>query len=156
MAKRFFLVVNISMVSSSSRGWAEIDPETMTDYLNGLKWGCPPHSGGASLERVVVFTLKPRDVRWASLIPKDRGASPRWTSLLLRQPWLPLRTSFSACRSPQSLPPGTSSSMRTSASRIGMYVPTFLYQICSSLTVSLSQLITKYCDPTITSWIDLA
>ena len=34
-----------------------------------------------------MFMLKLRDVRWASLIPRDRGSSPRWTSLLLGRPW---------------------------------------------------------------------
>ena len=57
---------------------AKIDPETMTDYLNGFKWGCPPHGGGGvGLERVVMLMLKLGDVRWASLIPRDPRSFPQ-------------------------------------------------------------------------------
>ncbi|KAF9779585.1 hypothetical protein BJ322DRAFT_1167861 [Thelephora terrestris] len=56
---------------------ASIDPETMTDYLNGFKWGCPPHGGGVGLEHVVVLVLKLGDVRWASLIPRDPRGFPQ-------------------------------------------------------------------------------
>jgi aspartyl-tRNA synthetase len=57
---------------------ANIDPETMTDYLNGFKWGCPPHGGGGvGLERVVMLMLKLGDVRWASLIPRDPRSFPQ-------------------------------------------------------------------------------
>jgi aspartyl/asparaginyl-tRNA synthetase len=57
---------------------AGIDPETMTDYLNGFKWGCPPHGGGGvGLERVVMLMLKLGDVRWASLIPRDPRSFPQ-------------------------------------------------------------------------------
>jgi aspartyl/asparaginyl-tRNA synthetase len=57
---------------------AKIDPETMTDYLNGFKWGCPPHGGGGvGLERVVMLMLKLGDVRWSSLIPRDPRSFPQ-------------------------------------------------------------------------------
>ena len=57
---------------------AKIDPETMVDYLNGFKWGCPPHGGGGvGLERVVMLMLKLGDVRWASLIPRDPRSFPQ-------------------------------------------------------------------------------
>lgn len=57
---------------------ANIDPETMTDYLNGFKWGTPPHGGGGvGLERVVMLMLKLGDVRWASLIPRDPRSFPQ-------------------------------------------------------------------------------
>jgi aspartyl/asparaginyl-tRNA synthetase len=57
---------------------AKIDPETMADYLNGFKWGCPPHGGGGvGLERVVMLMLKLGDVRWASLIPRDPRSFPQ-------------------------------------------------------------------------------
>lgn len=49
-----------------------VDPETMIDYVNGFRWGCPPHGGGGvGLERVVFLFLKLGDVRWASLFPRD-------------------------------------------------------------------------------------
>ena len=69
----------------------------MTNYPNGFKWGYPPHSGGVSLDLVVMFMLKLGDVRWASLNsqgPED--LPPRRTSLLLRQQWLLPRTSLPA------------------------------------------------------------
>lgn len=57
---------------------AKIDPETMADYLNGFKWGCPPHGGGGvGLERVVMLMLKLGDIRWASLIPRDPRSFPQ-------------------------------------------------------------------------------
>ena len=63
---------------------AKIDPETMTDYLNGFKWGCPPHGGGVGLERVVMLMLKPGDVRWGSLIPRDPRSFPQKDQPLAR------------------------------------------------------------------------
>jgi aspartyl/asparaginyl-tRNA synthetase len=57
---------------------ANIDPETMTDYLNGFKWGCPPHGGGGvGLDRVVMLMLQLGDIRWASLIPRDPRSFPQ-------------------------------------------------------------------------------
>ncbi|KAI0940651.1 hypothetical protein AcW1_003792 [Taiwanofungus camphoratus] len=51
---------------------AEIDPDTMKDYVDGFRWGCPPHGGGGlGLERVVMLFLKLGDIRWASLFPRD-------------------------------------------------------------------------------------
>ena len=41
-------------------------PEAMTDYLNGFKWGCSPHGGSVDLERAVLPMLKLGDVRWAA------------------------------------------------------------------------------------------
>ncbi|CAL1708334.1 unnamed protein product [Somion occarium] len=49
-----------------------VDPDSMRDYVNGFRWGCPPHGGGGvGLERVVMLFLKLGDVRWATLIPRD-------------------------------------------------------------------------------------
>jgi hypothetical protein len=66
-----------------------IQPDSMKEYLDGFKWGCPPHGGGgigqyvvnyaafdakvfsAGLERVVFLFLKLGNVRWASLFPRD-------------------------------------------------------------------------------------
>ncbi|OSX66656.1 hypothetical protein POSPLADRAFT_1131534 [Postia placenta MAD-698-R-SB12] len=51
---------------------AGIDPESMKDYVNGFRWGCPPHGGGGvGLERVVMLFLKLGDIRHASLFPRD-------------------------------------------------------------------------------------
>lgn len=57
---------------------AGVDPESMIDYINGFRWGCPPHGGGGvGLERVVMLMLKLGDVRWASLFPRDPRSFPR-------------------------------------------------------------------------------
>ena len=54
-----------------------IDPATMADYVNGFRWGCPPHGGGGiGLERVVMLVLTLGDVRWASLFPRDPKSFP--------------------------------------------------------------------------------
>ncbi|KAI0070719.1 aspartyl-tRNA synthetase, cytoplasmic [Panus rudis PR-1116 ss-1] len=55
----------------------KVDPSTMRDYVNGFRWGCPPHGGGGvGLERVIMLFLKLGDVRWASLIPRDPRSFP--------------------------------------------------------------------------------
>ena len=49
----------------------------MADYVNGFRWGCPPHGGGGiGLERVVMLVLTLGDVRWASLFPRDPKSFP--------------------------------------------------------------------------------
>lgn len=54
-----------------------IEPDTMPDYINGFRWGCPPHGGGGvGLERVVMLFLKLGDIRWASLLPRDPKSFP--------------------------------------------------------------------------------
>ncbi|EKM56863.1 uncharacterized protein PHACADRAFT_118899 [Phanerochaete carnosa HHB-10118-sp] len=67
---------------------AEVDPETMMEYVNGFRWGCPPHGGGGvGLERIVMLFLKLGDIRWASLFPRDprsfgtRGQDPEEASM---------------------------------------------------------------------------
>jgi tRNA synthetases class II (D, K and N) len=74
---------------------AGIDPESMKDYVNGFRWGCPPvrfsffqclshvltrpqHGGGGiGLERVVMLMLQLGDIRWASLFPRDPRSFPK-------------------------------------------------------------------------------
>lgn len=67
---------------------AGIEMDTMMDYINGFRWGCPPHGGGGvGLERVVMLFLKLGDIRWASLFPRDprsfatRGQDPAEASM---------------------------------------------------------------------------
>lgn len=67
---------------------AGVDPESMMEYVNGFRWGCPPHGGGGvGLERVVMLFLRLGDVRWASLFPRDprsfatRGQDPAEASM---------------------------------------------------------------------------
>ncbi|KAJ1960069.1 aspartate--tRNA ligase dps1 [Dipsacomyces acuminosporus] len=50
----------------------EVDPATLKDYVDGFKYGCPPHAGGGvGLERVVMFYLGIGNIRRASLFPRD-------------------------------------------------------------------------------------
>lgn len=49
-----------------------IDPESMRGYLDGFRFGCPPHAGGGiGLERVLMLFLKLKNIRYASLFPRD-------------------------------------------------------------------------------------
>lgn len=51
-----------------------LDPEDpgLKDYCDGFSYGCPPHAGGGiGLERVVMFFLDLKNIRRASLFPRD-------------------------------------------------------------------------------------
>ncbi|CCM00839.1 uncharacterized protein FIBRA_02881 [Fibroporia radiculosa] len=51
---------------------AGIETDSMKDYVDGFRWGCPPHGGGGvGLERVVMLFLQLGDIRYASLTPRD-------------------------------------------------------------------------------------
>ncbi|KIW65714.1 aspartate-tRNA(Asn) ligase [Phialophora macrospora] len=54
-----------------------IDPEDMADYMEGFKWGAPPHAGcGVGLERIVMLILKLGNIRLASLFHRDPKSFP--------------------------------------------------------------------------------
>lgn len=49
-----------------------VDPESMKDYVNAFRMGCPPHGGGGiGLERVLMLYSKLGNIRRASLFPRD-------------------------------------------------------------------------------------
>ncbi|ODV59974.1 aspartate--tRNA ligase DPS1 [Ascoidea rubescens DSM 1968] len=51
-----------------------VDPDSpgVDDYVNCFRYGCPPHAGGGiGLERVVMFFLGLKNIRRASLFPRD-------------------------------------------------------------------------------------
>lgn len=51
-----------------------VDPNTpgLNDYVDAFTYGCPPHAGGGiGLERVVMFFLDLKNIRRASLFPRD-------------------------------------------------------------------------------------
>lgn len=51
-----------------------VDPESpgLCDYVNAFTYGCPPHAGGGiGLERVLMFFLDLKNIRRASLFPRD-------------------------------------------------------------------------------------
>lgn len=52
----------------------DIDPNApgLSDYLDAFTYGCPPHAGGGiGLERVLMFYLDLKNIRRASLFPRD-------------------------------------------------------------------------------------
>lgn len=52
----------------------EVDPSApgLNDYVDAFSYGCPPHAGGGiGLERVVMFFLDLKNIRRASLFPRD-------------------------------------------------------------------------------------
>lgn len=52
----------------------ELNPEDpgLKDYVDAFTYGCPPHAGGGiGLERVVMFYLDLKNIRRASLFPRD-------------------------------------------------------------------------------------
>lgn len=52
----------------------EVDPNApgANDYVDAFTYGCPPHAGGGiGLERVVMFFLDLKNIRRASLFPRD-------------------------------------------------------------------------------------
>jgi aspartyl/asparaginyl-tRNA synthetase len=49
-----------------------MDLETLTDYLNFFKYGCPPHGGGGiGLNRFVMKLLDYDNVREVTFLPRD-------------------------------------------------------------------------------------
>ncbi|EER36044.1 aspartyl-tRNA synthetase [Candida tropicalis MYA-3404] len=52
----------------------EVNPDVpgLSDYVDAFTYGCPPHAGGGiGLERVVMFFLDLKNIRRASLFPRD-------------------------------------------------------------------------------------
>ncbi|EZF76454.1 aspartate-tRNA(Asn) ligase [Trichophyton soudanense CBS 452.61] len=55
-----------------------IDPSTMEEYMEGFKWGAPPHAGaGIGLERLLMLILKLGNIRLGSLFHRDPKSFPR-------------------------------------------------------------------------------
>jgi aspartyl/asparaginyl-tRNA synthetase len=55
-----------------------INPDTMKDYVDGFRQGCPPHGGGGiGLERVVFLFLKLGNIRWGTMFPRDPRSFPK-------------------------------------------------------------------------------
>ena len=54
-----------------------VDPSTMEDYIEGFRWGAPPHAGaGVGLERIVMLILQLGNIRLASMFPRDPKSFP--------------------------------------------------------------------------------
>lgn len=56
---------------------AGINPESMEEYMEGFRWGAPPHAGaGVGLERLLMLILKLGNIRLASLFHRDPKSFP--------------------------------------------------------------------------------
>jgi nondiscriminating aspartyl-tRNA synthetase len=54
-----------------------LKPESMLEYLEGFRWGAPPHAGcGIGLERLTYLFLNLGNIRLASLFPRDPKSLP--------------------------------------------------------------------------------
>jgi nondiscriminating aspartyl-tRNA synthetase len=67
---------------------AGINPDSMPEYLEGFRWGAPPHAGcGIGLERLTFLFLNLGNIRLASMFPRDPKSLPaKPTALTLRHP----------------------------------------------------------------------
>lgn len=67
---------------------AGINPESMPEYLEGFRWGAPPHAGcGIGLERLTYLFLNLGNIRLASMFPRDPKSLPaKVVTLQLRHP----------------------------------------------------------------------
>jgi ergosteryl-3beta-O-L-aspartate synthase len=54
-----------------------IDPSSMEEYMDGFRWGAPPHAGaGIGLERLVMLILQLGNIRLASMFHRDPKSLP--------------------------------------------------------------------------------
>lgn len=65
-----------------------VKPESMEEYMEGFRWGAPPHAGcGIGLERLVYLFLNLGNIRLATLFPRDPKSLPvKPLALHLRHP----------------------------------------------------------------------
>ncbi|KAL3439021.1 hypothetical protein BDV09DRAFT_157947 [Aspergillus tetrazonus] len=65
-----------------------INPDTMEEYMEGFRWGAPPHAGaGIGLERMLMLILKLGNIRLASMFHRDPKSFPaKPPALQLRHP----------------------------------------------------------------------
>jgi len=49
----------------------------LKEYVQGFRWGCPPHAGGGiGLERIIMLLLNLGNIRHASMFPRDPKSLP--------------------------------------------------------------------------------
>ncbi|KAI9931512.1 hypothetical protein ASPWEDRAFT_49696 [Aspergillus wentii DTO 134E9] len=54
-----------------------INPDSMEEYMEGFRWGAPPHAGaGIGLERLLMLILKLGNIRLASMFHRDPKSFP--------------------------------------------------------------------------------
>ncbi|TFK46077.1 aspartyl-tRNA synthetase, cytoplasmic [Heliocybe sulcata] len=114
---------------------AGVDPDSMKEYVDGFRYGCPPHGGGGiGLERMLMLFLKLGNIRWASLFPRDPRSFAKSTQNSVET---------TAAMAQQALLQGPESETRVKKHGSDEMPP-------------LENLIAKYGDGTNTSWTDPA
>ncbi|KAI1948646.1 aspartate--tRNA ligase dps1 [Ophidiomyces ophidiicola] len=65
-----------------------VDPSSMEEYMEGFRWGAPPHAGaGIGLERLLMLILKLGNIRLASMFHRDPKSFPAQDqTTMLRHP----------------------------------------------------------------------
>lgn len=64
------------MLEENMRKWG-INPDDMEEYLEGFRWGAPPHAGaGVGLERLLMLLLQVGNIRLTSLFHRDPKSLP--------------------------------------------------------------------------------
>ncbi|KZT64350.1 lysyl-tRNA synthetase [Daedalea quercina L-15889] len=125
--------IHVASMLEERMRMADVEPDQAKDYVNGFRWGCPPHGGGGiGLERIVMLFLKLGDIRYSSLLPRD----PR-----------------SFARTGQDL---AEMSMAAATRQIlhGPEASTYQEGIPHGDLPPLADLVAKYGDSTSTSWVD--
>ncbi|RDL39783.1 Class II aaRS and biotin synthetase [Venustampulla echinocandica] len=114
-------------------------PDTMTEYLEGFRWGAPPHAGcGIGLERLTYLFLSLGNIRLASLFPRDPKSFPA------KPPILKLRHEEASTTNP----PWDRDGLETTGT--GLVAPIDM----KSQLQPLEKLIANYGDAANTSWLD--
>lgn len=109
-----------------------VKPESMLEYMEGFRWGAPPHAGcGIGLERLTYLFLSLGNIRLASLFPRDPKSLPAV------QPTLHLRHEEASTTNPPWEQPEFDPSS----------------EIAATLQ-PLQKLIANYGDAANTSWLD--
>jgi aspartyl/asparaginyl-tRNA synthetase len=60
------------MTPCVSKPLRSLDPESITTYLDNVRYGCPPHGGfGLCVERVIAKLLGLSNVKEAAFVSRD-------------------------------------------------------------------------------------
>lgn len=119
------------MLEENMRKWG-INPDEMEEYLEGFRWGAPPHAGaGVGLERFLMLLLQVGNIRLTSLFYRDPKS-------------LPAKPPVQQLRHPEASttePPWLKEHNRRTA-------------LDASELQPLAKLVANYGDATSTSWFD--
>jgi ergosteryl-3beta-O-L-aspartate synthase len=66
----------VQMLEDNMRSFG-VEPSSMEEYMEGFRWGAPPHAGaGIGLERLVMLILQLGNIRLASMFHRDPKSFP--------------------------------------------------------------------------------